>query len=676
MPCIHGHPFLDGSDVCAQGHAGPEENADPGQHQFAPTTPAAPAASITDLQNLLHQMLNIQNTSLQRPPAPVRNQGKAKPERPTIKQNSSDGDWLLYEDSWRRYKAMCKLTDPTEVRNELRCTCSHDVNQLLFDIVGPRTLDACTETELLAHIKSVAVQGSHKEVHRQRFQALKQDEGQLVTSYLAKLKSQAKLCDFNVTCTNPMCLRSVSYSTNMVAGQLIAGLYNADHQAKVLAEAASLTTLQAKFDRLVSLETTDTATKRLNMTVANGPSSSNVLTSGTRRQNQVFQPRRRPFQQQQRQYQRQQQQQYRPPPPQNPSVYACKGCGETSHPPGKSMRRADCPAFNQTCNNCGIKGHLLKVCRKQRSGNNNNNSSSTTRSLDATQDDVPLALVSGENHVSNPQEEVSDLSSVSYIFVGIAHEDRPSGSSDSMAVPHMEWDGEKFVKQAPKEPPRLTITIEVITDRSVIPTDLPFPPSFRTRTATASILADSGAQTCSGDIPLLTQLGCTVENLLPTSHGIRGVTNTRLELLGILPVRITAGDHRTNQIMYFAKNTRGCLLSEKALIDLRILPSNFPAACRTTTTSISSFVRRLSAPCGCLKRLPPPPLPEAIPFPPVPGNVAKLESFIRSFFAASAFNVCPHQPLPAMTGDLMTVTLRQDAMPYAIHTPIPIPLHW
>ena len=69
-------------------------------------------------------------------------------------------------------------------------------------------------------------------------------------------------------------------------------------------------------------------------------------------------------------------------------------------------------------------------------------------------------------------------------------------------------------------------------------------------------------------------------------------------------------------------------------------------------------------------------MPEAIPFPPVSGNIAKLESYIRSFFAASAFNVCPHQPLPAMTGDLMTVTLRQDAIPYAIHTPIPIPLHW
>ena len=262
MPCIHGHPLADGQDVCAQGHAAaeppPEENP----------------ATVADLQNLLHQMLNIQNTSLQHSANPRSDRNKAKPERPVIKQNSSDGDWQLYKDSWRRYKEMCRLTDAADIRNELRCTCSHEVNQLLFDLIGPTILDTCTEAELLGHIKAVAVQGSHKEVHRQKFQAVKQEEGQRVTSYLAKLKSQAQLCDFNVECTN--CHQPVSYSTNMVSGQLIAGLHNTDHQAKVLAEAATLTTLQSKFDRLVSLETTDLATKRLNMTVSPGLSTSSV----------------------------------------------------------------------------------------------------------------------------------------------------------------------------------------------------------------------------------------------------------------------------------------------------------------------------------------------------------------------------------------------------------------
>ena len=69
-------------------------------------------------------------------------------------------------------------------------------------------------------------------------------------------------------------------------------------------------------------------------------------------------------------------------------------------------------------------------------------------------------------------------------------------------------------------------------------------------------------------------------------------------------------------------------------------------------------------------------MPSHIPFPARPKNIAELEQYIRAFFAASAFNTCPHQPLPFMTGDLMTVTLREDAVPHAIHTPIPVPLHW
>ena len=46
----------------------------------------------------------------------------------------------------------------------------------------------------------------------------------------------------------------------MVAGQMVAGLENIDHQTKILAEAATLTTLQKTFNRLVSLEMTDQST--------------------------------------------------------------------------------------------------------------------------------------------------------------------------------------------------------------------------------------------------------------------------------------------------------------------------------------------------------------------------------------------------------------------------------
>ena len=166
---------------------------------------------------------------------------------------------------------MTKLSDPTKIRNELRSTCSNAINKLLFDFVGAGALNTCTLEQLLSHIKSVAVRGVHKEVHRQKFHGLHQSPGESITCYLACLKAQAALCKFRVKCNNGMCTAEVSYADDMISGQLIAGLANVEHQGKVLAEASSLKTLKEKFDKLISLETTDQSTSHLHVLAPNQP---------------------------------------------------------------------------------------------------------------------------------------------------------------------------------------------------------------------------------------------------------------------------------------------------------------------------------------------------------------------------------------------------------------------
>ena len=672
--CVHGHPLVDDTDTCEEGHfAAPPAGAQ-----------AAPAASVADLQALIQQMLVVQNNSLQQsrlasqaaadaapPPPRVNNRNRAKPDRPSIKHNSTDGEWQLFLDSWNRYKHMCNITDPAEIRNELRCASSPEVNKLVFEIFGPTVLDNCSEDDLLKHLKSIAVQGSHKEVHRQKFHALSQADGEMVMNYLAKLKAQAHLCEFSVPCQS--CNASVSYSTDMVSAQLIAGLHSTDHQARVLAEAATLSTLQAKFDKLVSLETTDLATRRLNMTVTPAPSVVNSSSSnrGSQRSNRDRSNNSR-----------QNGGNSGTTPGASSTVTPCKGCGNTSHGDGKSMRRSDCPAFEKECDNCHIKGHYKRVCKKAASQQQPQSNTSVTTEGQPT-----------------PAQEPSQANSVqfseawSYLFVSqsiqgqppsdtiaYAAQSRQADVGASRAIPHMEWNTStlRFEQQAPLPPPLLNITIEIITDKNMIPAPLPLPQHFRSTPVKTTTLADSGAQTCSGDLKLLELLGCTPENLLRTSHGILGVTRTPLHILGTLPIKVTSGERSTNQIMYFSQNTRGCLLSEKALIDLRILPAQFPAAPDFSSTAVTRSSPRSStvAECGCPKRLPPPDLPTQIPFPPTKENISKLEAWILTFFKCSAFNTCPHQPLPYMTGDLMTVTFKKDAKPHPFYSPIPIPLHW
>ena len=79
-------------------------------------------------------------------------------------------------------------------------------------------------------------------------------EGETITHFLAQLKAQAQLCEFSIPCIT--CTYNVSDVTDMVSGQLVAGVANTDYQGKVPADAAILTSLQLKFDKLISLEST------------------------------------------------------------------------------------------------------------------------------------------------------------------------------------------------------------------------------------------------------------------------------------------------------------------------------------------------------------------------------------------------------------------------------------
>ena len=71
----------------------------------------------------------------------------------------------------------------------------------------------------------------------------------------------------------------------------------------------------------------------------------------------------------------------------------------------------------------------------------------------------------------------------------------------------------------------------------------------------------------------------------------------------------------------------------------------------------------------------PPPRPLSLPFPASDANIPRLERWLMDAFASSAFNITD-EPLPTMSGPPMKIQLKADAVPHAIHTPIPIPHHW
>lgn len=302
------------------------------------------------MQKQMEQMLKLQAENLRLRAsdgtAPTTKKTRT-PDRPTIDANIDEREWELFKDSWRRYKTMTGLTTPDNIRMELRAACSKDVNRLLFEFVGATTLDTTTEDDLLTHIRSVAVKGTHKEVHRMYFSKLTQMEGETITQFVARLKSQAALCQFNIACTDHDPPVRISFADEMVTQRLIAGLRNEQHQSRVLAEAGTLTTLVAKIERLQCLESTEESTTRMRDPPTGHTSKADVARlSAHRRSN-------------------------RPPTTRDyktihkpPTTGSCRGCGRQTHGNGKSMARKDCPAYSKACGHCGITGHFKAVCSR------------------------------------------------------------------------------------------------------------------------------------------------------------------------------------------------------------------------------------------------------------------------------------------------------------------------
>lgn len=319
------------------------------------------------MTNLMSQLIPQQPSNH----LPTPHQQRMKPIRPTIEADSSDNKWVIFKDAWQRYKEMAALRNPNEIRNELRSACSSSVNEMLFNFVGPDALQGATEEQLLSFIKSVAVKSIHPEVYRQQFFQMRQGDGETITTFVSRLKSQAMLCNFKRKCDCTTAHCNTTYSEDMIKSQVIAGLRDVSHQSKVLTEVSALPTLQALIERLLTLESTARATNHFQPSDSSSTSAIKSDYQKSKFHKQATPPSTSAGRNNKSK-----------PQPLN----KCKGCGRTRHPEG---RRA-CPAFGKICSNCSKPNHYSTVCFSSPSNN---------------------AIIEGEEESAN--EEFSFLSSIS-----------------------------------------------------------------------------------------------------------------------------------------------------------------------------------------------------------------------------------------------------------------------
>ena len=312
----------------------------------------------------------------------------------------------------------------------------------------------------------------------------------------------------------------------------------------------------------------------------------------------------------------------------------CTGCGSTSHQSNERSKK--CSAWGKDCNLCGKPNHFASVCREAKSSTP---SEEEVSSIDWAPD--------------NPDNRVERVLAVQQTST-----QKDSSQTDPIISPL----GDDEV--------RATVRLGHLKSSNPCVADM-------------NLLPDSGATICLGGTDHLDQLGLSRESLIPCNKQVRVVGGTVLKCLGYIPAAFTIGKHSTRQRLYICEGVSRIFLSRRACIDVKILPPTFPqpmdddvddtdfsvnAVDTVQTSENSDLVSGGDAP---LRKPPPRPLHAPCEF--IESAVPVLKRYIIDSFKDSAF--CKEPPFPAMKHSKGHIHVKPGAIPYAVHSPIPVPHH-
>ena len=194
-----------------------------------------------------------------------------------------------------------------------------------------------------------------------------------------------------------------------------------------------------------------------------------------------------------------------------------------------------------------------------------------------------------------------------------------------------------------------------------------------------SVVTDTGAQSCLWGMKNFLQTGFTESDLIPVKHSLYAANKEKIQVSGAILLRLSGteanGRNCSAAVMtYISPSTNRFYLSREALVQLDVISSNFELG--ATQQLQQSVITKETKICGCPNRELPPPRPEKLPFESTPSNNEKMRNWLIDYYSTSTFYQCTHQLLPGMTGPKICLHVDNNAIPYAVHTPAPVSLHW
>ena len=473
--------------------------------------------------------------------------------------------------------------------------------------------DAVTSTvdNLLKVIKRMAVIPVAISVRRADLLATKQDHGENARAFYAKVRGKASTCKYSIECTSTECNQTIDFTDVMVKDVIISGLVDEDVKKDVL----GWTDLDDK-----SLEDTVSFVEAKEMArdaLSKGPTNAGIST-------------------------------YKKGKPEGNSAgkIPCKLC----------KAEIDRIVWNKRQRR-NIECTLCLPCWKK----SNPRKDKSPKDDKMTDETGALVLIGGISSVT----AVSDLESS-----GISSHGRKEIVLDHHIFNSQ--DGWKKSESMPHPTLKLVLTTDA-SDYEYIGVGCP-----QITPSTVSAVTDTGAQSALWGLQGFYRCGFKDSDLLPVKRTMRAANMEEIEISGAIFVRLTGTDssgkkHTAPIMTYISPSTEKFYLSREALVQLGVIPKDFP---KVGATLESSAIEAQTAPCGCMTRSLPPERPKKLPFPARPENINKMKEWLGERYASSTWNKCTHQVLKGVTGPPLKLHVDPDANPKSVHVPSKVPLHW
>ena len=544
-----------------------------------------------------------------------------KVRRPTVSYGGTTEDWSVFMTLWNEYVDATQISGKVATIQLLEC-CEVQLRKDLIRVTGG-SLSGKPVNDVLAAIKQLAVRQENTMVARVNLHNMRQDRDEPIRAFNARVRGQADVCKFIIECQSCKC--EVNYADEVIRDVITKGLADPDIQRDILGHIDQNMSLTNVINFIEAKEDGKLSTSRfLGAHAAEAPTTAAAARSQYRAE------KKRPPQNQQ-----------------HASQEDCFYCGQTGHGRRASLkdRRAFCKAFGHTCKRCNKPNHFEDVCNCKKQENQ-------AKAITTEPSDVLCSIFDSPSSAKTSQD-----------------------SNDIAALKHHVFKKStgRWAEQRSQSQPLVDVEIAVAEY-----SDLGVGHSQPHDTVTISqrALADTGCQSCLVGVEIIKRLNLTPEDLIRSTTGMNAADNHPIQIIGALPLLITAqsenGESITSKQLTYVTDKLGDVmyLSREACTDLGIINEEFPKVGQQITCAGIPHET-----CSCPTRQPPPPKP-TLPFPATEGNRQKLEEFLLNHYTSSTFNTCPHQPLPLMEGPPIHLMIDEKAQPVAYHSPIPVPLHW